>query len=88
METLHVVVFGLTGIIHVEEFSDAEGKDLYKFTLELKESMRPEARIFVFYVHEKTGGLIYDELTISLGFSIDNSVSIYLTLGYDESQLN
>jgi len=76
METLHVVVFGISGIIHVEEFPDAEGKDVYDFALKLTENMKPEAKMFVFYVHEKTGVLIYDELSINLGFSIDNSVSI------------
>jgi hypothetical protein len=76
METLHVVVFGIKGMIHAEEFPEAEGKDVYQFTLQLTENMKPEARVFVFYVHQKTSVLVYDELPINLGFSIDNSVGL------------
>lgn len=74
MEVLHVLVFGLNGIIHSEEFSDAVGKDIYNFTIPVTEEMKPEARGLVFYMKPTDGLMIYDEFTVSLGFSIKNSV--------------
>jgi len=70
-------VIGQEGIIHTAEYPDAAGLDIYKFPLKLTEKMKPEARVFVFYVHPRDGVIIYDELTLTLGFSIGNSVSCY-----------
>jgi len=70
-----VLVFGLNGIIHNDEFSDAVGKDIYNFTIAVTEEMKPEARGIVFYIKPNTGFIIYDEFSIPLGFSIENSVS-------------
>ena len=76
METLHVLVIGQEGIIHSQEFADAAGLDIYKFPIKLTENMKPEALVLAFYVKPETGAIIYDEILLSLGFSIDNAVSI------------
>ena len=75
METLHLLVYGLNGLIYSEEFSDAVGKDLYTFRIKLLEKMKPEIRGLVFYIRPVDGIMVYDEFALSLGFSIDNSVS-------------
>ena len=73
MEELHLIVFGLQGIVHSEKFPEAVERDTFEVSFDLTEEMKPEARGIVFYV--KNGLLIYDEFSVSLGFSIDNSVS-------------
>jgi len=70
-----LLVFGINGLIHNEEFSDAVGRDLHTFKIELTEEMKPEIRGLVFYIRPSDGLMIYDEFSISLGFSIGNFVS-------------
>ncbi|CAH1733711.1 unnamed protein product [Chironomus riparius] len=77
LETLHVLVIGQEGIIQSQEFPDAVGMDVYKFPIKLTESMKPEARVFAFYVKPESGVIIYDELQLSLGFSIENAIDIF-----------
>ncbi|XP_070504781.1 thioester-containing protein 1 allele S1-like [Chironomus tepperi] len=77
METLHVLVMGQDGIIVNKEYPEAAGNDIFKFTITLTQEMKPEARVLVFYVKPDSGVIIYDELTIALGFSIDNTIDIY-----------
>lgn len=76
MESLHVLIIGLNGIVHYEEFSDATGKDVYDFDVKLTEEMKPESRGIVFYVRPTDGVIVYDEFVISLGFGIENLVSL------------
>ena len=80
METLHLLVFGSHGVISYKNYSDAVGKDIYNFTLELSEEMRPEARGLVFYTRLSDGAIIYDEFSLTPGFSVNNFVSIYFLL--------
>ncbi|XP_070504839.1 CD109 antigen-like [Chironomus tepperi] len=74
MEELHLIVFGLQGVVHSDKFPDSEGKDIFELSFDTTEAMKPEARGIVFYV--KNGAIIYDEFSISLGFSVDNSINI------------
>ena len=75
MEELHLVVFGSNGIVLHESFPDAMQKDVYEINLVVTNEMKPEARGLVFYSRLSDGALIYDEFSIGLGFSIENSVS-------------
>ena len=75
MDTLHLLVYGTNGLVYSEKFSDAVGKDIHTFSFELTEIMKPEIRGIVFYIRPQDGVMVYDEFSISLGFSIDNSVS-------------
>jgi len=75
MEKLHVIVIGLNGVVHSQEFPDALGKDIHQFTIKLTEDMKPESRGIAFYVRPSDGAIIYDEFTLNLGLSIANSVS-------------
>lgn len=76
MESLHVLIIGLNGIVHYEEFSDAIGKDVFDFDVQLTEEMKPESRGIAFYVRPSDGIIVYDEFVISLGFGIENLVSL------------
>ncbi|XP_070504853.1 thioester-containing protein 1 allele R1-like [Chironomus tepperi] len=74
MEQLHLLIFGTNGIIHSEIFEDSEGKDVYEFSLQITDEMRPEARGLVFYTRLSDGAIIYDEFSLNIGFSINNSL--------------
>ncbi|XP_070504789.1 CD109 antigen-like [Chironomus tepperi] len=76
MESLHVLLIGINGIVHYEEFPDAVTRDLYEFTVELTEEMRPESRGIVFYVRRSDGVLIYDDFVLNLGYGIENMLEI------------
>ncbi|XP_070504760.1 thioester-containing protein 1 allele R1-like [Chironomus tepperi] len=76
MEELHLIVFGLNGVVMQETFSDSAGHDLYEISMEVTNDMKPEARGLVFYSRLDGGELVYDEFSISLGFSVDNSLDI------------
>ncbi|XP_070504785.1 thioester-containing protein 1 allele R1-like [Chironomus tepperi] len=76
MEVLRVLIFGTKGIIHSQQFNDAEGKDLFDFPLELTDEMRPEARGLVYYARASDGAMVYDEFSLSIGFLIYNSLEI------------
>ena len=78
MEVPYLLIFGTKGIIHSQNFEDAVGKDVFDFPLELTDEMRPEARGLVFYMRASDGAIVYDEFSLSIGFSIDNSVSLSL----------
>jgi len=82
MQTLNLMVFGTNGLIFNEEFPDAAGKDIFMMTLELTEDMKPEVRGLVFYVRDQDGIMVYDEFSISLGFSIDNFVRMIDFFGF------
>ena len=75
IEILTLLVFGTNGLIYSEEFEDAAGKDIYNFKIQLTEEMKPEIRGLVFYIRPSDGVMVYDEFSLSLGFSIDNFVS-------------
>lgn len=75
MEELHLVIFGLKGIVYSKKFTDAQSKDVYDVKFRLTDEMRPEARGLLFYVKPDTGAIVYDEFSILVGFSIENSVS-------------
>ena len=75
MEELHLVIFGLKGIVYSEKFADAQSKVVYDAKFRLTDDMRPEVRGLLFYVKPETGAIVYDEFSISVGFSIRNSVS-------------
>ncbi|XP_070504813.1 thioester-containing protein 1 allele S3-like [Chironomus tepperi] len=76
MEELHLIVFGLNGVVMQETFLDALGYDLYEIKMKVTNDMKPEARGLVFYSRFSDGALVYDEFSISLGFSVDNSLDI------------
>lgn len=76
MEELHLIVFGANGIVLHESFPDSVQKDIFEINLILTNEMKPEARGLVYYSRLSDGALVYDEFSISLGFYIDNSVSI------------
>lgn len=74
--TLHVLIFGMHGLIISKEYLQAEGMDIFDFTVELTEQMKPECRGLVFYVRD--GVIIFDEFSLVIGVSIDNSVSVFI----------
>lgn len=74
MEVLHVLVFGLNGIVYSEEFFETVGKDIHNFSIIVTEEMKPESRGLVFYMKPKSAIMIYDEFSIKPGLSIENSV--------------
>ncbi|CAG9810237.1 unnamed protein product [Chironomus riparius] len=74
MNELHLVVFGLQGIVYSNKFPGSVDKDIFEVSFELTEEMKPEARGIVFYV--RNGVMIYDEFSVLLGFSIDNSLEL------------
>ncbi|XP_070504809.1 CD109 antigen-like isoform X2 [Chironomus tepperi] len=76
METLNLMIFGTNGLIYSEEFPDAVGKDLYNFNIQLTDEMKPEIRGLVFYTRPSDGVMVYDDFSLALGFSIDNSLEI------------
>ncbi|XP_070504845.1 CD109 antigen-like isoform X2 [Chironomus tepperi] len=76
MEVLHLMIFGTTGIIHSQQFDDAVGKDLFDFPVKLTDEMRPEARGLVYYARASDGALVYDEFSLTIGFTIDNLLEI------------
>ncbi|XP_070504758.1 thioester-containing protein 1 allele R1-like [Chironomus tepperi] len=76
MEVLRLLIFGTKGIIHSQQFDDAAGKDLFDFPLVLTDEMRPEARGLVYYARASDGALVYDEFSLSIGFTIENSLEI------------
>ncbi|KAL7011287.1 hypothetical protein ACKWTF_014215 [Chironomus riparius] len=76
MEQLNVLIFGTKGIVHTKTFDDAIGKDVFEFPLELTDEMRPEARGLVFYTRASDGAIVYDEFSLSIGFSVNNSLDI------------
>ncbi|CAG9810259.1 unnamed protein product [Chironomus riparius] len=76
MESLHVLLIGLNGIVHYEEFPDAMDKDIFEFSIELTEEMKPESRGIAFYIRPSDGVLIYDEFVLSLTFGIENLLEI------------
>lgn len=80
-ETLNLLVFGPNGKVYSNQYADAIGKDIYTFSFKLTNNMKPEIRGLVFYIRPSDGILVHDEFTLSLGFSIENSVSIYVNLG-------
>ncbi|XP_070504794.1 uncharacterized protein [Chironomus tepperi] len=76
MESLHVLLIGINGIVHYEEFPNAAGLDLFEFTVELTEEMRPESRGIVFYVRRSDGVLIYDDFVVKIGYETENTLEI------------
>jgi len=69
------MIFGTNGLMYNQEFPDAVGKDIYSFNIQLTEEMKPEIRGLVFYIRPSDGVMVYDEFSLSLGFSVDNFVS-------------
>ncbi|XP_070504793.1 uncharacterized protein [Chironomus tepperi] len=89
MESLHVLLIGINGIVFYEEFSDAVGKDIYEFAVELTEEMRPESRGIVFYVRRSDGVLIYDEFLVNIGYGFENTLEISVPeVGKPNEQIN
>ncbi|CAG9810247.1 unnamed protein product [Chironomus riparius] len=76
MELPRLLVFGTKGIIQSQTFNDSVGKDVFEFSLELTDEMRPEAHGLVFYTRDADGAMVYDEFSIKIGFSINNSLEI------------
>ena len=72
---MHVLVIGPYGIVYTKDYPDAQGKDVFEFTLELTAEMRPESHVIVFYVRRDDGVIIHDEFGLSLGYSAENHVS-------------
>ncbi|XP_070504795.1 uncharacterized protein [Chironomus tepperi] len=88
MESLHVLLIGINGIVHYEEFP-AAGKDIYEFAVELTEEMRPESRGIVFYVRRSDGVLIYDDFVVNIGYGIENTLEISVPeVGKPNEQIN
>lgn len=73
METLHVMVIGPHGIVVNEDYSDAQGKDIFNFSLPITADMQPIANIIAYYI-KGDGAIIYDGYTLETGSSIENSV--------------
>lgn len=76
IETLNLLVFGSNGMVYSNQFPDAVGKDIFTFSFKLTSNMKPEIRGIVFYIRPKDGIIVHDEFTLSLGFSIENFVSV------------
>lgn len=74
METLHVIIIGLNGVVYSQEFPEAKDKDIFSVLIKITEEMKPELRGIAFYVRSSDGAIIYDEFTVNLGLSIANSV--------------
>ncbi|KAL7011095.1 hypothetical protein ACKWTF_014088 [Chironomus riparius] len=75
METLHVMVIGPHGIVVNEDYSDAQGKDIFNFSLPITADMQPIANIIAYYI-KGDGAIIYDGYTLETGSSIENSLKI------------
>jgi len=78
IETLNLLIFGTNGLVYSEQFPDAIGKDIFTFSFQLTNKMTPEIRGLVFYIRLSDGVMVHDEFSLSLGFSIDNSVSMQI----------
>jgi hypothetical protein len=74
LQTIHVIAIGPYGLVYTLQFEEAQGKDIYNLTMTLTEEMKPESHVIIFYIRPD-GAIIHDEFTLSLGYSIHNSVS-------------
>lgn len=82
METLHVEVVSLHGIVYSESFTTAEGKDMFSFSLTLTEKMQPASTIFMYYVRKNDGAIIHDSLPLNFDVNFENYVSRFFYYNY------
>ena len=76
MSILHFIVIGSEGIIISENYPDSYPKKAYFIALKLTENMKPESTGIIYYVRKQDGSIVYDTFSISLGFTMENSVSL------------
>jgi uncharacterized protein with ATP-grasp and redox domains len=78
METLNIVAVGQRGIVYTNHYEESAEKANFNITFSVTKDMAPETKIFVYYIRDNDGAIIYDYFIIELGMNNENFVKNFI----------